>query len=458
VKKNKIKRNDIISGVLLNLTMTTLLIFFIVQGNENASKNASVQEDSYRTHFQSRLILKSINGLNQSRHHLVISSQTNSEEDLFQAEDNFLGSYSDFKILLSEQYQYKSHHSDKFAANYEKLIVLFNKIFENQSHLDRKIQIKNLSAEVGTLISELYEEESILWAEESMKFFRFAQLKKRNLDIFYALTAFFIFIQIGLIYFTILRYRLNRKIDQQHDQLVLQTRLSTLGMISAELAHEINSPLMVIDGRLKIAQQDLAATEMDKDKLGKNLEVIKRNSARIQSIIKSFKTLSKSGTNDPFEWIQVKHLIEELQELVGQKINEEKIALTFKLPEEDIFVEVRKIQIIQVLTNMVNNSIEAIRDNSEKWIRIEIMKDMSYLHATITDSGNGIAPDQQDHIFEAFYSTKNSNEGTGLGLSISRKIMKEHNGDLTYEPSHPNTQFKLSFRNKKTRDERGSFV
>lgn len=458
MKKNKIRRNDIISGVLLNLTMTTLLIFFIIQGNENASKNASVQEDSYRTHFQSRLILKSINGLNQSRHHLLLFSQANSEDDLFAAEDSLLGSFSDFKILLSEQAQYKTHLSNKFTVNYEKLATQFEQIFENQNQATRKIQIKELTAEVNALIGKLFEEESVLWAEESMKFFNFSKLKKRNLDIFYSLTAFFILIQIGLIYFTILRIRLNRKIDQQHDQLVLQTRLSTLGMISAELAHEINSPLMVIDGRLKIAQQDLNATEIDKDKLGKNLEVIKRNSGRIQSIIKSFKTLSKSGTNDPFEWIQVKHLIEELQELVGQKVNEEKISLTFKIPEEDIFIEVRKIQIIQVLTNMVNNSIEAIKDQSEKWIRIEFTKDMADLNATITDSGYGIAPDQQEHIFEAFYSTKNSSEGTGLGLSISRKIMKEHNGDLTYEASHPNTQFKLSFKNKKTRDERGSYI
>lgn len=457
MKKNKIRRNDIISGVLLNLTMTTLLIFFIIQGNENANKNASVQNDSFRTHFQSRLILKSINGLNQSRHHLLVSSQTNSIEDLFAAEDSLLGSYSDFKILLSEQSQYKLHLSDKFSVTYKKLAVLFERMFENQNQATRKNQINELTTEISTLITKLFEEESILWADESMKFYKFSKLKERNLDIFYSLTAFFIIIQIGLIYFTILRYRLNKKIDQQHDQLVLQTRLSTLGMISAELAHEINSPLMVIDGRLKIAQQDLAAVEIDKDKLGKNLEVIKRNSGRIQSIIKSFKTLSKSGTNDPFEWIQVKHLIEELQELVGQKVNEEKISLTFKIPEEDILIEVRKIQIIQVLTNMVNNSIEAIKDQSERWIRIEFTKNMADLNATITDSGNGIAPDLQDHIFEAFYSTKNSTEGTGLGLSISRKIMKEHNGDLTYEASHPNTQFKLSFRNKKTRDERGLY-
>lgn len=438
--------------------MSILLIFFIVQGNESTTKSSSIQEDTFRTHFQSRLILKSINGINKSRYYLLNALKSKNEEDLFSAEDSYLAAFSDYKILLSEQRQNKGHVSQQFNNSFEKIRSDFEKFISSPSPIEEKLQIEGIIINSTNLIESLYKEESFLWVEESMRFYRFSLLKKRNQEIFYALTAFFIIIQFGLIYFTILRYRLNKKIDQQHDQLLLQTRLSTLGMMSAELAHEINSPLMVIDGRLKIVQNDITATEVDKEKLKKNLEVIKRNSGRIQSIIKSFKTLSKSGTNDPFEWILMRHIFEEVYELVGQKTHVEKISIIFSLTNELMSIEVRKIQIVQVLTNLVNNSIEAIKDNDEKWIEIEARDHSEFVIVTITDSGKGISSEQQVHIFDAFYSTKTSSEGTGLGLSISKKIMKEHNGDLTYESNHPNTQFKLSFRNKKTRDERGSFV
>lgn len=458
MNKRKIKYHNIINGVLLNLALSILLIFFIVKGSENTTTSSIIQEDTFRTHFQSRLILKSINGLNKSRYHLLAAQKTKNDEELLKAEDYFLAAFSDFKILLSEQNQIKGHTSNEFNGNFEELRFNFEKFMEGPSPLDENLQLEGLIKQSNSLMERLFKEESFLWVEESLRFHRFSQLKKRNQEIFYALTAFFFIIQFGLIYFTILRYRLNKKIDQQHDQLLLQTRLSTLGMMSAELAHEINSPLMVIDGRLKILQNDLSATEIDKEKLKKNLEVIKRNSGRIQSIIKSFKTLSKSGTNDPFEWIFLEHIFEEVYELVGEKIHLEKINILFIIADEQMRVEVRKIQIIQVLTNLVNNSIEAIRNHDEKWIKIEAKDHNELLFVTVTDSGNGISSEQQVHIFEAFYSTKTSNEGTGLGLSISKKIMKEHNGDLTYETNHPNTQFKLSFRNKKTRDERGPFI
>ncbi len=449
MKKNKLNRHSIISGVLLNLTMTTLFAFFIILGNEYTSRNAEIQEDSYRTHFQSRLILKSINGLDHSRYYLLKAPHENDPAYVWEAEDQHLAAHSNFKILLSEQFQNRSHLSSQFSIDFEKISPLFVKISEKHNPLSDKPAITLLIKNISELIEILFQEESALWKEESIKFNRFAQMKKKNLLTFYSLTVFFVLIQIGLIYFTIVRYRLNRKINQQHEQLVLQTRLSTLGMMSAELAHEINSPLMVIDGRLKIVHNDLKAPDIEREKLIKNLEVIKRNSGRIQSIIKSFKTLSKSGNNDPFELYEISEIFEEVNELVNPKLNEEKIQFIMEDCTGNMMIEVRKIQIIQVLTNLVNNSIDAIKQSSDRWIKITATLLPDSFVITIIDSGKGIPAASSEHIFEPFYSTKTSVEGTGLGLSISKKIMKEHGGDLLYQADSPNTQFKLVFNNKK---------
>lgn len=441
--KSTVKNTSIISGILLNLTMIILLAIFIILGHETANKNASVQEDTYRTHFQSRLILKSINALNLARFNLQTSLKDMNKSKLWDAEDSFLASYSNYHILLSEQVQNKSHLSNRYFDAFEKLSPKYENVSEG-----KRADIEDLILSTTNLIDSLFKEESYLWVEESMKFHRFSQIKKRNREVFYALTAFFILVQLGLIYFTVVRYRLQKKINQQHDQLVLQTRLSTLGMMGAELAHEINSPLMVIDGRLKIVQNDTMNAEIDRAKLTKNLEVIKRNSARIQSIIKNFKTLSKSGINDPFERVTIDEIYSEVDELIHERAKQESVNLIYKAEEENLELDVRRIQIVQVLTNLVNNSIEAIKESEEKWVTVKAWQDPETIYITVTDSGRGIPFHLREHIFEPFYSTKNSSEGTGLGLSISKKIMKEHNGDLIYVQESPFTEFKLSFKKK----------
>ena len=446
--KNKIKQHTILSGVLLNLVMVIIFIFFIILGNENVTHNADIQNNTYRTNFHSRLTLKSINGLNHTRYYLLRALKENNVDLIWEAEDQLLAAHSNFKILMSEQFQNKSKPSNRFDPYFTEINPLFVKLSESANPLAEKALINSITEKIDNLVDLLFQEESGLWIEESFKFARFSELKEKNSNIFYGLIALFFIIQLGLIYFTILRYRLNKKINQQHEQLVLQTRLSTLGMMSAELAHEINSPLMVIDGRLRIVTNDLNAQELDKEKLFKNLEVIKRNSKRIQSIIKSFKTLSKSGDNDPFEHHELKSILEEVNELVAQKLSDEKIRLVIEDHTHNAIIEVRKIQIIQVLTNLVNNSLDAIKQTTEPWIKIESFKTNDHIVITVTDSGTGIPTEARNHIFEPFYSTKNSAQGTGLGLSISKKIMKEHDGDLIYQSDSANTQFKLLFKKK----------
>ena len=111
----------------------------------------------------------------------------------------------------------------------------------------------------------------------------------------------------------------------------------------------------------------------------------------------------------------------------------------------------RKIQIVQVLTNLINNSIDAIKGHTAPWVRTETSIDNETIMIKVTDSGNGIPVEHIGQIFDPFYSTKSSMAGTGLGLSISKKIMKEHGGDLIYNAASPNTQFILTFKNEKAR-------
>lgn len=449
-KSSDLNKNSIITGVLLNLIMTIIFIVFIILGYRSTGENAAIQDDTYRTHFQSRLILKSINGLNHSRGDILTGIQSNNPELFAIAEDQVLGAKSNYKLLLSEQILNKTDRVSKmFEAPFEELLSLYNQLYVGDQLVIKKDIVDRIIDKTTSLISQMHDEESNLWVDESYKFHDFSKIKERNLYIFYSLTLCFIVIQFVFIYFTIIKYKLNKKINLQHERLVLQTRLSTLGMMSAELAHEINSPLMVIDGRLRILHNELLATENNNEKLHKNIEIIKRNSQRIQGIIRSFKTMSKSGENDVFEPFELSAIFEEVQELVAQKIIDEHIEFNIDHNNQNCQIEARRIQIVQVLTNLINNSIDAIKGNSAPWIKIENTLNADKLIISITDSGPGIDAQHVHNIFDPFYSTKGSAEGTGLGLSISKKIMREHGGDLIYNPESPNTQFVLTFKIKR---------
>lgn len=451
-KISSYNRNSIITGILVNLAVSILFIVFIVLGYKSTTENAAIQDDTFRTHFQSRLILKSINGLNHSRAEMLLGLKNKSLDSIAQAEDHILGAQSNYHMLLSEQEINKVRISSRFKPRFEEIRALFNVVFEDENNVFKNENaIYDIINKSKLLIDEMHDEESALWVDEALKLHEFSKVKERNLTIFYGLTISFIVIQLMFIYFTVLRYRLNKKINLQHERLVLQTRLSTLGMMSAELAHEINSPLMVIDGRLRILYNELISNPSTTEKMLKNIDVIKRNSLRIQGIIKSFKTMSKSGDNDIFEHLELSMIFEEVEDLVAAKLTDEHIELKIGDINSDYWIEARRIQIVQVLTNLINNSMDEIKSSPHPWIKIDSEIKNDQIIICVTDSGHGIPEEHVESIFDPFYSTKGSAEGTGLGLSISKKIMKEHGGDLVYNPDHPNTQFVLTFKYKKAR-------
>lgn len=449
-KLNSYNGSSIFIGILVNLVVTIIFIVFIILGYKSTTQNAAIQDDTFRTHFQSRLILKAINGLNHSRADILLGQKNKSQINITEAEDHTLGAQSNYQLLISEQELNHGRISSQFKPNFEEIRVLYDQVFSDENnYLSKPETLQKIITKTTILVDKMHDEESILWVDEALKLHAFSKVKERNLHIFYGLTVSFVFIQAMFIYFTILRYRLNKKLNLQHERLVLQTRLSTLGMMSAELAHEINSPLMVIDGRLKILQKELAANPETPEKMLKNIEVIKRGSHRIQSIIKSFKTMSKSGENDIFEPIELNVIFDEVEDLVKPKLTEEKIEFIVEDINADFWIEARRIQIVQVLTNLINNSMDAIKNLEDPWIRLESKIRGDQIIIYVTDSGPGISTESGIDIFEPFYSTKGSSEGTGLGLSISKKIMKEHGGNLVYNPDYPNTQFILTFKYKK---------
>ena len=225
--------------------------------------------------------------------------------------------------------------------------------------------------------------------------------------------------------------------------MVANSRLTALGHFSAGVAHEINNPLTVILWRAKSLNKSLSSVISENPKVKSDLESITTNTQRIDKIIKSIKTLSKNAEGDQQEKLQISSLKDQINDILSPKIATDNFLFSFDSDCQEKYIFVREVQIIQVLVNLINNSIDAIKDLEERWVRVNIrMRDDSIVEISVTDSGIGIPKKIQPHLFSLFFTTKSqSKENSGIGLSLSYQIIKDHGGSLSYNSKSENTQF-----------------
>ena len=104
------------------------------------------------------------------------------------------------------------------------------------------------------------------------------------------------------------------------------------------------------------------------------------------------------------------------------------------------------VEIEQVVVNLISNGIDAVKAQSEKWVRVEISEEGPFVILKVIDSGSGIPEKNRDKLFEPFFTTKPVGEGTGLGLSISKGILDDHSATIVLDVNGPHTAFVIRFR------------
>src|SRR6185312_3312229 len=107
----------------------------------------------------------------------------------------------------------------------------------------------------------------------------------------------------------------------------------------------------------------------------------------------------------------------------------------------DLRIHARPSQISQVLLNLLNNGLDAIRTMTQPWIEIAVVKCEDLVEISVTDSGHGIPNHIANRMMEPFFTTKEVGSGTGLGLAISRGIIEDHHGKFYYDQESANTRF-----------------
>ncbi|HXC59824.1 MAG TPA: ATP-binding protein, partial [Steroidobacteraceae bacterium] len=236
--------------------------------------------------------------------------------------------------------------------------------------------------------------------------------------------------------------RLKRDVDRQEEEFSRLSKLAALGEVAAGLSHELNTPLNVISGKANLLDRLADRERIDTIQVRRVSGEIEKTVKDISTIISSLKALSGLGSAERLE-NNLGGLIEEASRICEFKLKRAGIALELDLPREPVLAECVGVQIVQILINLLTNSIDAVAGQDQRWIRISLLAHADRAEIAVTDSGQGIDASVAEKIMTPFFTTKKNQKGTGLGLSLSRTIARRHGGDLRLLPGEKHTRFQF---------------
>jgi signal transduction histidine kinase len=224
------------------------------------------------------------------------------------------------------------------------------------------------------------------------------------------------------------RSRVEREAREQRRQLTHLSRVAMLGELSGGIAHQLNQPLTAILSNAQAAQHYLANKNADPALLAEILADIVAADKRAGDVIEGLRALFKRGETH-FETLDPNRLVREVLSLAQGDLATRGIEVSTRLQPNLPEVRADRVQLEQVLLNLVVNAAEAMRTCAPKdrLLIVQSMATAARIHVNVIDRGPGfkVPPDQ---LFEAFYTTKP--QGLGLGLSISKSIVTAHGGRL----------------------------
>ena len=227
------------------------------------------------------------------------------------------------------------------------------------------------------------------------------------------------------------------------NQAQRNSSLAALGEMAGGIAHEINNPLMIINGSVMVINKMIKKDDINKEKIEKHLATIEKTVQRAATIIKGLKTLSRDGTDDIREKLTLHEVMEEVLSFLEGKLKHSQVKLNYNSNDENLKKElyVQRVQLSQVFLNLIGNAFDAISENQDKWITIQTQLESDFLLVKIIDCGNGISPEMVEKIFNPFFTTKDVGKGTGLGLSLCHTIMEKNMGTIFVDHNNPHTCF-----------------
>lgn len=342
-----------------------------------------------------------------------------------------------FAPIITEHFFNKAIES--FKENIEINIIEKNKnIYSshgNDNHTPRDIKLST------TTLTEIYGNPWIF------NFYPREAFYKRHESLTVPISGLFISIYFLLVCFFVELFSFSTKADylikektkeleEGRTKMIQVSKINSLCEMAAGMAHEINNPLTIINGRLQIMMSKNPEPDIKVE-----LEKMLANTEKISLIINNLREFSGRKDRTNLEFSSINKIINHAIALCAAAIKDNKVNIKLDLPN-DFEVNCQPTQISQVIFYLINNSCDAISKLQEKWILIKSVKTAhNSIQIFVIDSGNGIPDEIADKLMQPFFTTKEIGVGKGIDLSTSLGIIREHHGSLILDRNAKNTTF-----------------
>jgi two-component system, NtrC family, sensor kinase len=224
-------------------------------------------------------------------------------------------------------------------------------------------------------------------------------------------------------------------------------RLAAAGQTAAQFAHEVGTPLNLISCHAQLMQAAKDASPDTMDTIRDRAGIIVEQTERIERIVRRMLDRTRSETPE-LQSLDLNAVIGKITEATAPTLAERKVELVLSLAEELPRIAGDADRLQQVFINLISNAVDAMRAGGELKIatRLEENGSATRVIAMLADTGCGMMPEVQAHIFDPLYTTKERGKGTGLGLVVVSQVMQEHGGSVSVE-SEPGrgSVFRLTF-------------
>lgn len=237
---------------------------------------------------------------------------------------------------------------------------------------------------------------------------------------------------------TDLEEKVQAALDHGRQQAIVKA-FASVGESSGRLVHEIANPMAVINCQIEALKDDGDTAELASS-FARVLPSLEYSVERINRLIMATKAnlRARSVSEEPLA-VSLEAVLKDAKEEISFKAERAGVPLRYSVLQ-DLKVSIDGQKMIQVITNLVNNAIDAVSSLSERWVAIDALKEGDQARISITDSGAGIPEEVRSRLFTPLFTTKAGN-GTGLGLSIVQQIVRDYGGAVTLNTDSPNTQF-----------------
>ena len=209
------------------------------------------------------------------------------------------------------------------------------------------------------------------------------------------------------------------------EQLQISEKMASIGLLAAGVAHEVNTPLTGISSYTQMLLENADRA----DPRTQILEKIERQTFRAAKIVNGLLTLSRPGTQGSERApVDLNAVINDVCSLLEHQFEVGRIKLRRELAPEPVMVLGTEHQLQQVFLNLFLNARDAMPRGG--WLSVTTRAEGDAMIAEVSDTGQGIPPEQLSRIYDPFFTTKAIGRGTGLGLSISYGIVREHDGAI----------------------------